>query len=372
MATVVHLKPLLPIFSFIGVLPPINFNNNCVKLTKSYIIKVSALVLLFTIFSIASVIARTIFLEHRPTPYKIVDGITTVLLWLLVILSLIYSCIHHQLYGKLFRQLNEIHKECHGDFRIKCPMLLTRKFIFILICQFLIMLWYYKPPNWMWTERYWIGIICYFHEEAVFHFYATCMAFLVVSLLKISKQDLKELRFKLQELRGLQIYEERPFLNQIKSKQKTFTKLHTITRILNHLFIPTFLCIPLTCRTWLLQFFLYIIHMINDYSTTVEYQLASFCFGLMFVMVTFLILLACDEIMQESKKLMITCYDLQDCISIYSEPYQELQRFTEKISKIKIKFSALGFFEVNKGLVFPIVGSVATYFFVIEQFWNRN
>lgn len=70
---------------------------------------------------------------------------------------------------------------------------------------------------------------------------------------------------------------------------------------------------------------------------------------------------------------MTTCYNLQDCISIYSKPYLELQEFTNKIPCFKVGFTACGFYNIDRSIMFSVIGSVATYFIVAEQFWDyRN
>lgn len=89
-----------------------------------------------------------------------------------------------------------------------------------------------------------------------------------------------------------------------------------------------------------------------------------------FQVATSTIMIICDQIVTESKKIMTTCYDLQDCISIYSKPYAELQLFTKKMSTMKVKFTASGFFEIKRSMIFSIMGSIATYFIVVEQFWD--
>lgn len=67
---------------------------------------------------------------------------------------------------------------------------------------------------------------------------------------------------------------------------------------------------------------------------------------------------------------MTTCYNLQDCISIYSKPYLELQKFTDKIPDCKVGFTACGFYNIDRSIMFSVIGNVATYFIVAEEFWN--
>lgn len=67
---------------------------------------------------------------------------------------------------------------------------------------------------------------------------------------------------------------------------------------------------------------------------------------------------------------MTTCYDLQDCVSIYSKPYLELQQFTNKIPDCKVGFTASGFYNIDRSIMFSVNGSVATYFIVAEQLWD--
>ncbi|XP_050306210.1 uncharacterized protein LOC126743255 [Anthonomus grandis grandis] len=78
----------------------------------------------------------------------------------------------------------------------------------------------------------------------------------------------------------------------------------------------------------------------------------------------------CDQIVTQSKKTMTVCYSLQDYISIFSTPYQELQLFTNRIPIRKVDFNALGLFQSKRSLILSIMGGVATNFIVAEQFWK--
>lgn len=79
----------------------------------------------------------------------------------------------------------------------------------------------------------------------------------------------------------------------------------------------------------------------------------------------------CDKTEKEVAKVPQLCYSLMRTLGDNEFKLKnDLENYANQADRLKPKFSAAGFFDINYGLTMPIFGSVFTYIIVLMQFHN--
>lgn len=84
------------------------------------------------------------------------------------------------------------------------------------------------------------------------------------------------------------------------------------------------------------------------------------------------IVMACDGTLQEAKKVVEYCYEVQEQLPERSEAREELFRLLTMMENRKLQFSAADFFVVNRRLIFSILNVATMYFIIIIQFRQQR
>ncbi|XP_060532253.1 uncharacterized protein LOC132705593 [Cylas formicarius] len=82
----------------------------------------------------------------------------------------------------------------------------------------------------------------------------------------------------------------------------------------------------------------------------------------------FMVMLCCDLVVNESKKILVTCVNYQETIPVSSEEYCELKKLCEILELRPISFTAAKCFEINRSTVFSLMSQTLIYFTAIIQF----
>ncbi|KAJ8947253.1 hypothetical protein NQ314_008652 [Rhamnusium bicolor] len=81
-----------------------------------------------------------------------------------------------------------------------------------------------------------------------------------------------------------------------------------------------------------------------------------------------MVIFCCDLTIRESKKLLKTCFKLDQYLPLESEESRELKSLTNIIKSRRPVFTAAGFFQVNRATLLSLFGTTTTYFIIIVQF----
>jgi gustatory receptor len=74
-----------------------------------------------------------------------------------------------------------------------------------------------------------------------------------------------------------------------------------------------------------------------------------------------------DSTVKEAKRFIDLCYKLQEKFIQESKEIEVLTRLVDHSKNFIPEFSAAGFFNINKSIIFSLVGNVATYFIITIQ-----
>ncbi|KAJ3648107.1 hypothetical protein Zmor_019941 [Zophobas morio] len=80
-----------------------------------------------------------------------------------------------------------------------------------------------------------------------------------------------------------------------------------------------------------------------------------------------MVILPIDEATQEAKKFMDLCYKLQEQFPHESKELDALSKLTVCCKNFQREFTAAGFFNINKRILFALGGNVATYYIITIQ-----
>jgi hypothetical protein len=79
------------------------------------------------------------------------------------------------------------------------------------------------------------------------------------------------------------------------------------------------------------------------------------------------IIIPIDSAVKEAKRFVDLCYKLQEEFIQESKEIEVLTRLVDHSNNFMRKFSAAGYFKINKGIILSLVGNVATYFIITIQ-----
>lgn len=80
------------------------------------------------------------------------------------------------------------------------------------------------------------------------------------------------------------------------------------------------------------------------------------------------IIFSCDAAVEESKKLLVTCYRMEQLLPPFSNEKEELMSLENVLKTKRPTFTAAGFFEIKKSTLLSLLSTTATYFVVSIQF----
>lgn len=75
-----------------------------------------------------------------------------------------------------------------------------------------------------------------------------------------------------------------------------------------------------------------------------------------------------DTATQEAQTFLDTCYKIQDQFKTESREIHLMTKLISYSKRFFREFNARGYFKINKGVIFSLVGNVATYFIIAMQF----
>lgn len=85
-----------------------------------------------------------------------------------------------------------------------------------------------------------------------------------------------------------------------------------------------------------------------------------------------LLFLCCDSVVREAQKVTKHCYQIQEEIDsgtkYDSESLKKLTRLIQFMEHCDVKFTAVNYFNINRGTILQVINIVTTYLIVIMQF----
>jgi hypothetical protein len=79
------------------------------------------------------------------------------------------------------------------------------------------------------------------------------------------------------------------------------------------------------------------------------------------------IIMPIDSTVKEAKRFVDLCYKLQEEFIAESKEIEALIRLVDHSNNFTREFNADGFFNINKSIIFSLIGNVATYFIITIQ-----
>ncbi|KAJ3647941.1 hypothetical protein Zmor_019784 [Zophobas morio] len=141
--------------------------------------------------------------------------------------------------------------------------------------------------------------------------------------------------------------------------------------IYNHLFGYQLMLIVLHCGLEVISGLnVAVASIIIDAANPVYYNLfISNSILLMFSLYNFLtIVLKCDATTQEAQKFFDICVKIQDQFNMDSKQIDVITKLTNYSQRFFREFSARGYFKINKGIIFSLIGNVTAYLIIVMQF----
>lgn len=81
---------------------------------------------------------------------------------------------------------------------------------------------------------------------------------------------------------------------------------------------------------------------------------------------------SCSGVEVERDKLEANCYHLQQALIRDTKVKEELDDLIYLVTKLPLRFTAAGYFELKKSTLLSIVSTVTTYFVVVIQLKKLN
>ncbi|KAF7267406.1 hypothetical protein GWI33_019365 [Rhynchophorus ferrugineus] len=369
--SVVYLKPLSPFFIFIGTFPPYSFSHNKLTDTGLHNIRILIIIVVMSTLTFISIMGRFLVFD-RNYIFALVDTLNALLVWIFVITVLRYTVTKKHLYEKLLQNLTFIENVSTKLDEAPEKMINRKIFIYfmgMILSELFVCCWYYIPRTSTQLKMFLVASLLHFQEEFIFVLYGACICFTTINILYVCHEKYKALHNMLWEIRCSDIYDDLSLLKQIKEIRNLYNILQNITRILNVLFVPQLLILPLIATTWCLLFCIYLKSVdVNYYGNSSEYPYATISYIAAIFIGTSKIIIKCDQIVQESKRIVTTAFHVKESLSIYSSSYSEMEAFIVKISIKPVVFTGCYFFEINRSLLYFILGNSVMYFMLLENF----
>ena len=166
----------------------------------------------------------------------------------------------------------------------------------------------------------------------------------------------------------------RQCLIRIHRLKHLHVELHLLTQLINFTFglqillaITWFFVINTLAFHIVAKYILTLAHMNNEIMRNDFYGMVAIMWAIIASVVLFLISVSCHETSQEASMSVSIVHSLllDPCLS--SDVSNELNLFCTQLTRLKIEFSACGFFAINLPFFYSIIGVTCTYVIFLCQ-----
>lgn len=80
----------------------------------------------------------------------------------------------------------------------------------------------------------------------------------------------------------------------------------------------------------------------------------------------------CDMAVIASEEIVTISYRIQLNYPVFSTPYQNIKNLLFVVNNSKVRFTAMDYYDINRSTMFDLIGTTATYFVVLIQFYDGS
>nr|CAH7766070.1 unnamed protein product [Callosobruchus chinensis] len=158
----------------------------------------------------------------------------------------------------------------------------------------------------------------------------------------------------------------------LKAIRHYFNEFSDFTVQFNRLFSWQVLLLSLNCSLTLLFIFgvevlQFRINLQESSGTGIRLLINKICFITYSLVGPLAVMLCCDSAINESRNIVKICYTLEQNETYTEEEKQELKSIVDQFTSDPPKFTAAGFFEINRSNILSFFSATATYLIVIIQ-----
>ncbi|XP_050298704.1 uncharacterized protein LOC126737734 [Anthonomus grandis grandis] len=189
------------------------------------------------------------------------------------------------------------------------------------------------------------------------------------------------LKNKFQEINNLlSSYEADQSITVIKGSKKVkdlYAAMIQIVERFNELFGPQLFLMGMHCSSQILQWSVALVYsMFASNDEADDFVTIRMVVGVIYIVLMLIWLgvtmFCCDIAVEESEEIITISYRLQLKYPVFSEPYQNIRNLLYLINNSKVKFTAMDYYDINRSTMFDLIGTTATYFVVLIQFYDGN
>ncbi|KAF7270315.1 hypothetical protein GWI33_016716 [Rhynchophorus ferrugineus] len=200
------------------------------------------------------------------------------------------------------------------------------------------------------------------------HFLLSVIIGNVAVILKLKFQDINNyfLAFEYENSTAL--------IKGTKKVKDLYASMVDIVETFNKLFGPQLFLMGLHCSSQILQWSLTLVY--NMFSDDDNDDYDRLIIGVIYIVLMLIWLgvtmFCCDLAVVESEEIVAICYRLQMAHPVFSEPYQNIKNLLYLVRTSKIRFTAMDYYEISRSTMFDLIGTTATYFVVLIQFYDSK
>ncbi|XP_030745762.1 uncharacterized protein LOC115874681 isoform X2 [Sitophilus oryzae] len=157
-----------------------------------------------------------------------------------------------------------------------------------------------------------------------------------------------------------------------KKVKDLYASMAEIVETFNRLFGPQLFLMGLHCSSQILQWSVTLVY--NMFSDDKDDDYDRLVVGIIYIIMMLIWLgitmFCCDLAVVESEEIVTICYRIQMAHPVFSEPYQNIKNLLYLVNNSKIRFTAMDYYEISRSTMFDLIGTTATYFVVLIQFYD--
>ncbi|KAL1509700.1 hypothetical protein ABEB36_004401 [Hypothenemus hampei] len=364
--SIISIQWLCNFCAIFGLMPFYSFANKRFKLKRTCFMVFMSLICIVITGTAADTIYRIVCIdEFRLVHFMVmVSEFFGLLIWLVAAYQ---SCFKHNTWQEIFNGIQYF--EDHNNDRIKERNIWKNTNLqFIVTVILVITILIYERITFNDSNQN----VFLFNSSYIYFFLHFLLSTIIGNMALIIKNKFQNIN------RMLLTYEDTNLLKLLKGTRKVqdlYLQATTVIEYFNKLFGPLLFLMGLHCSALMLQFSVFVVYNMFDK----EQQHDDYSLLIIGVVDIFLMLLwlgvtmfCCDNVVAESERIITICYKIQLKHSIFSVSYRSINNLLYVVTKKKVKFTAMDYYEIQRSTMFGVIGTTATYFVVLIQFYDGN
>uniref|UniRef100_A0A6P7F9U5 Gustatory receptor n=1 Tax=Diabrotica virgifera virgifera TaxID=50390 RepID=A0A6P7F9U5_DIAVI len=333
--------------SLYTIMPPYNFKTKrFIYLSCFKWYAISALMIVIIMSGLSLIRRHEIFLTFVPSTLLMWLDMSTEIIGItnIIIFNMNSTLLKTKQWYKLFTKLGKIYVPLPQKYSSGCFIVVTITLLIIYIT---------------FTLTYGLVSIYYF-SYSLFYYAQFLLAFIIYSITKPVRYRYFLLQTTLKHLQQISCLKDR--LETLKTAEKVYLELNDIIENFNDIFGWPIFGLMFNFGVMLITT-LALSTTATEINITVFYLLVTVATSIWPLVITF----SCDLTTKEAQKIPQRCLKMEKKLIVTPEELAALRSFENRALVHVPKFTAAGFFEINRVTLLTFISNLATYFVVLMQ-----